>query len=542
VAQFGLAHQYGVLGAGGSNPLIPTILIMTFTDHYQPVNYLRNMPKIKFGTDGWRAVIAGDFTFDNLGLVVEAISLYLKQNNLWQKGIFIGYDNRFLSEDFAIHCAGIFSKNGIQTFIASESVPTPLTAFMTLHMKLGGSIMITASHNPSKYNGIKFIPFYGGPAKDSITREIEKNLRIMIMDRQNLGKIETRLGDKGISLKEHGILKKSNDLNTAKITQVTDFTGYIKKLLGLVDTDLIKKTGLNIAADTMFGSGSVLLQKILKDRLGIDAFFFNNSRDPLFGGNLPDPSIKNLSGLREKVLKDGLDMGIALDGDADRFGIIDGRGIFISPNNSIAIILNYLIEKNQFSKNDIVVRSIATTHLIDEICNANGIAVVETPVGFKFIGEAMLGGNVIIGGEESGGLSLKGYIPEKDGLLACLKMLEIRAYLKKHRNSFHISDYLENIYHKYGHFYNLRLDIEVHQDKKQKIVQNFLNLEGHEINGIKVTGVSDIDGAKVVFKNKSWVLVRASGTEPLVRCYIESPETGFFEDLKKYTSEVIRNI
>jgi phosphomannomutase len=500
------------------------------------------MSKIKFGTDGWRAVIAEDFTFDNLGLVVEALALYLKQNNFWQKGIFIGYDNRFLSEDFAMHCADIFSKNGIKTFIASESVPTPVTAFMTLHMDLGGAIMITASHNPSKYNGIKFIPFYGGPAKDSITKEIEKNLSIVLMEKQKQSRKGSCLNDSGISLHEHEILKSSADLSAAKITPVFDFTDYIKKLLGLVDTKLIKEAGLNIAADTMFGSGSVLLPKILTDHLGIDAFFFNNYRDPLFGGRLPDPSNKNLAGLREKVLKDRLDMGIALDGDADRFGVIDGKGIFISPNNSIAIILNYLIETKQFDNNDIVVRSVATTHLIDEICYDNKIAVVETPVGFKFIGEAMLGGNVLIGGEESGGLSLKGHIPEKDGLLAGLKMLEIRAYLKKFKDSWHISDYLERIYAKYGHFYNTRLDIEVRQDKKQKIIQSFLNLEGQEINGIKVSGVSGLDGAKVVFENKSWMLVRASGTEQLVRCYIESPDVQYFGSLQKYASEVIRNI
>jgi alpha-D-glucose phosphate-specific phosphoglucomutase len=500
------------------------------------------MSKIKFGTDGWRAVIAEDFTFDNLGLVVEAIVLYLKQNNSWRKGIFIGYDNRFLSEDFAMHCAGIFSKNGIKTFIASESIPTPVTAFMTLHMELDGAIMITASHNPSKYNGIKFIPFYGGPAKDSITREIENNLSIVTRDKQILAKGESCLNNSGISLNLQQIRKNNSAINKAEITQVSDFTDYIKKLLGMVNMKLIKEASLNIAADTMSGAGSVLLPKILTDYIGLDAFFFNNYRDPLFGGRLPDPSSKNLAVLREKVLKDSMDLGIALDGDADRFGIIDGKGVFISPNNSIAIILNYLIETKQFHNKDVVVRSVATTHLIDEICKGNGITVVETPVGFKFIGEAMLGGNVIIGGEESGGLSLKGHIPEKDGLLACLKMMEIQAYLKKYRDSWHISDYLESIYDKYGHFYNVRLDIEIHQDKKHKIVQNFLNLGGQEINGIKVSGVSDIDGAKVVFENKSWILVRASGTEPLIRCYIESPDRQYFDSLQNYASELIRDI
>lgn len=500
------------------------------------------MSKIKFGTDGWRAVIAEDFTFENLGLVVEALVMYLKANNSFHKGIFIGYDNRFLSEDFAMHCAEIFSINGIKTFIASESVPTPVTAFMTLHMELDGAIMITASHNPSKYNGIKFIPFYGGPAKDSITREIEKYLGIVLKNRQEPAKEEFCLNDSSITREDQKIHNMNSKADRAKITPVSDFTDYMEKLLSLVDVKLVKEAGLKIAADTMFGAGNILFPKILKEYFGLEPLLLNNYRDPLFGGKLPDPSDKNLGALREKVLKDCLDVGLALDGDADRFGIIDGKGIFISPNNAIAIILNYLIETKQFDNRDIVARSVATTHLIDEICHCNKIEVVETPVGFKFIGEAMLGGNVIIGGEESGGLSIKGHIPEKDGLLACLKMLEIRAYLKKFKDSWHISDYLESIYDKYGHFYNIRLDIEVHQDKKQKIIKYFLNLDGQEINGVKVAKVSGIDGAKVVLANKSWVLVRASGTEPLIRCYIESPDEKYFDSLSKHASEVIRNI
>ena len=501
------------------------------------------MSKIKFGTDGWRAVIAEDFTFDNLGLVIEALSLYLKQNNSWQKGIFIGYDNRFLSEDFAKHCANILSKNGIKTFIASESVPTPLTAFMALNMGLNGSLMITASHNPSKYNGIKFMPFYGGPAQDSVTEEIEKNIGIVITARQIQIKEESGIKDNGISLHGHEIREiNSADACNAAITPISDFTDYTKKLLGLIDIKIIKESGLKIAADTMFGSGSALLSKIITEYLGINAVFLNNYRDPLFGGRLPDPSDKNLSDLREKVLKEKLDIGIALDGDADRFGVIDGKGVFISPNDSIAIILNYLIETKQFDINDVAARTVATTHLIDEICDSNDIGIIETPVGFKYIGKAMLAGNVIIGGEESGGLSIKGHIPEKDGLLANLKMLEIQSYLKKYRNSWHISDYLESIYDKYGHFYNTRMDIEVQQDKKIKVIQNFLNLAGQEINGIKVTGVSDIDGAKVLLENKSWLLVRASGTEPLIRCYVESTNLKYFDKLQKYASEVIQNI
>ncbi|MBM3713107.1 MAG: phosphoglucomutase/phosphomannomutase family protein, partial [Actinobacteria bacterium] len=221
------------------------------------------------------------------------------------------------------------------------------------------------------------------------------------------------------------------------------------------------------------------------------------------------------------------------------FRFIDGRGIYISPNNVIALILYYLIESKRCDKNDTAVRTVATTHLIDEICQDYNLNFIETPVGFKHIAKAMLKGNVIIGGEESGGLSIKGHIPEKDGLLAGLVLIEIQSCLKKDHSSMHLSDYLEKIYKKYGRYYNRRIDIEIPPDKKTDIINYFLNLKDREIDGTKVASVSDKDGAKVIFEDKSWILVRASGTEPLIRCYIESKDKNSFNILLKFTEDTI---
>ncbi|MBM3713193.1 MAG: phosphoglucomutase/phosphomannomutase family protein, partial [Actinobacteria bacterium] len=305
--------------------------------------------KIKFGTDGWRAVIAEEFTFKNVGIVTQAICNYLKDNNLTKRGVFIGYDNRFLSEDFASHAAKILSLNKTKVYLAETSVPTPLTAFMTVDLKLDGSIMITASHNPSKYNGIKFIPFYGGPAEDKITQEIEKKLMALLNSCPNstvpMNAEEDRIGGAG-----------------TKIEIISDFSSYKDKLLSILNTGIIKEIKPKIAADTMFGAGSKIFSEIINEELCLNAEVFNSQRDPLFGLKLPDPSENNLAALKEYVLKNKLDIGIALDGDADRFGVIDGRGIYISPNNVIALILYYLIESKRCDKNDTAVRTVATTH------------------------------------------------------------------------------------------------------------------------------------------------------------------------------------
>jgi len=465
--------------------------------------------KIRFGTDGWRAIIADEFTFKNVGIVSMAIGNYVSgNNNLKKNGIMIGYDNRFLSEEFARRAGGTLAGQGLKVYISKESIPTPVTAFMVIELKLDGAIMITASHNPPEYNGIKFIPYYGGPAEDNITKEIESNLANILRENNN------------------------NDLNipymeSNNISYISDFNSYKKKLIGILNNDLIKNSNIKIAVDTMHGAGSKIMSEILADYLNINARIIHNLKDPLFGEKLPDPSENNLSDLKNEVTFNNLDIGIALDGDADRFGVIDGKGVFISPNNVISMVLYYFIEIGRYNVQDSVVRTVATTHLIDEIAAKNSIKVIEKPVGFKYIAKEMLKGNIIIGGEESGGLSIKGHIPEKDGLLAGLLLIEIQSYLNKQRRNFYLSDYLNEIYNKFGTFYNTRLDIVVHESKKEKIIDYFSSLEGGTIENKKVTGVNTIDGAKLLFEDKSWLLIRPSGTEPFIRCYVESTDKNY---------------
>jgi len=475
---------------------------------------------IKFGTDGWRSIIADDFTFGNVSLVTKAICEYLIDESLDRKGIFIGYDNRFLSEEFAGLSARVLSETGIKVFLAKESVPTPVSAFMVKKMGLDGALMFTASHNPPKYNGIKFIPDYGGPAGQDVTEKIEKKLALLLSGKRF----------------EHG-------RRQAKVDLVSDFVSYIDRLMDIVDKSLIKKASPKVGLDTMFGAGSKIMPHILVHRLGLDATVLNDWRDPLFGGRLPDPSKENLEKLLEIIDKQNLDLGMALDGDADRFGVIDGKGVFINPNNVISLILNYLTETGRYSPQDIIVRTLATTHLIDEICKEHNLGIEETPVGFKHIGKAMAKGNVLIGGEESGGLSIKGHIPEKDGLLANLMLLEIQSYLKLKNKGPYLSDYLNEIYDRYGTFYNLRMDLEVEEDKKNRILGFFAGLGAKEVEGNKVKETIEIDGVKLLFeKHKGWLLARPSGTEPLIRCYIETTDKPFFDSLKKFVEKNIKNL
>lgn len=485
------------------------------------------MEKIKFGTDGWRAVIADKFTFNNVRLVALAIAEYLMSNNSDKRGIFIGYDNRFLSEEFSKQAGLVLAGKGFKVYIANEPVPTPVTAFMVNKLNLDGAVMITASHNPPEYNGIKFIPDYAGPAEDKITKEVENNLN-KLLKRSNIYNLV------------HKITKNKDAENN--IYYISDFSGYIDRILSLIDKDKISKSKPKICVDTMFGAGSKILPFILGKCLNIDIKVLNNYRDPLFGGKLPDPGENNLKQLKKIVLENNMDLGIALDGDADRFGVIDGKGFFINPNNIISLILYYLLKTKKYNSSDMAVRTVATTHLIDEICNKNNIKILETPVGFKYIAKEMLNGNVIIGGEESGGLSIKGHIPEKDGILAGLLLVEIASFIKKEYDGIYLSDYLNKIYEEFGTYYNTRLDIEINMDKKDDVLEYFSNLKGKMVNGKKVIRVIKKDGIKLIFENKDWMLARPSGTEPLIRCYIESTNKNNFKTLKEYIDSSIQKI
>jgi len=483
------------------------------------------MEKIRFGTDGWRDIIADNFNFENVRLAAFSIGKYVLDKAITGNGIFIGYDNRFLSEDFAMQAGHALSSMGIKIYISDGSIPTPVTAFMVTDLKLDGAVMITASHNPPKYNGIKFIPSYGGPADDKITKEIENNLYFYISNERE----------------RPDLINYDNFLNN--INYISNFSKYKKQLFKLVNTDLIKKSNLKIAADTMYGAGSKIMSEILQEELKLKAKIFNNYRDVLFGGKLPDPSEHNLEELKDFVLSNKYDIGVALDGDADRFGVIDSRGIFISPNNTISLILYYLCTNSNLNYDGFeAVRTIATTHLIDEICKKFNLKLIETPVGFKYIAQEMIKNNVIIGGEESGGLSIYGHIPEKDGIIADLLILEIQSFLKKNMNNISLSEYLDNIYKEFGYFYNERLDIKVPRKKIPLIINYFADFKNKKINNIKISEILTKDGVKLILENKSWVLIRASGTEPLIRCYIESRDKNFFYNFKDYIKQIIGSL
>lgn len=445
---------------------------------------------IKFGTSGWRGIISDDFTFDNVRRVSQAISNYIleKEKGRVSNGVIIGYDTRFLSEEFAKVSAEVLSSNGIKVLLTKRDTPTPVISYEIIRRGLAGGINITASHNPPYYNGLKFSPSWGGPALPSTTIIIENYAN-----------------DKNLVVKS-GL--KSKIMN---IDPRMDYINYIKKK---VDLKLIKKSRLKVGVDCLYGTGRDYLDYILKGFTSKIEVLHNN-RDVYFGGSSPEPSLENLRELINIMKEKKLSIGLAVDGDADRFGIIDNDGTFITPNEVLSLLMVYL--KKTRGWKGCVVRTVATTHFIDALGKKYDIPVRETPVGFKYIGEIMLKEDMIIGGEESGGLTIYKHIPEKDGILACLLMLEMVAYEKKS-----IKEILKNLYKEVGFFINTRLNIRLSEDKKERLINTLKNNPPSKFGEFEVDKLITIDGYKFLLKDGSWIMIRLSGTEPLVRCYVES--------------------
>ncbi|MFH1453212.1 MAG: phosphoglucomutase/phosphomannomutase family protein, partial [Armatimonadota bacterium] len=384
---------------------------------------------IKFGTDGWRAIMCEDFTFPNVRLVVQGICNYLKGKKLPSKIVVVGYDTRMFSDKFAKMSARVLAANGFKAYLPEKDCPTPVTAFSIGHLKAAGALMFTASHNPAEYNGIKFIPHNMSPAMPDVTDKIEKEI-IKIAGKNKINIINF----------EDGLKKK-------KIIYFDPKPAYIRKIKSKIDTDIIKKAKLKAVYDPMYGTGRGYVESVLGDLCKIDSI--NNYRDVEFGGRKPEPSGENLKDLVRAMKKDRADIGLANDGDADRFGIVDSDGTYINANFVISILLMHLL-KNKGWRGP-VARTVATTHLIDRIAEIYKIKVIETPVGFKYIGQALREKGAILGGEESGGLSIKGHIPEKDGVLAVSLMAEVRAFEKKT-----FKQILKGIMKKTGTVYNKR--------------------------------------------------------------------------------------
>ncbi|NLN16935.1 MAG: phosphoglucomutase/phosphomannomutase family protein [Firmicutes bacterium] len=457
------------------------------------------MNKIKFGTDGWRAVMCDEFTFANVRLVTQAIADHVGGRGT----ILVGHDTRFLAEDFAAQAAEVLIGNGIPVEIVKGDVPTPVLAHAVLQRGCQGGVMFTASHNPPKYNGIKFIPHYGGPADDSITRSIEANL--------------ARLTHEDVKRKP---LAKGEDL----LTWVELGDEYVDSVRTIVDFDGIARAGLRVVVDPMYGTGRKLLPRLLEEA-GCVVDLIHADRDPLFGGLSPEPTEAQLQDLIRLVRENNAHLGLANDGDADRFGVIDTTGDFLSPNQVLVLLLAHLVE-NKGWRGD-VVRTVATTHMLDRQAAHYGLTLHETPVGFKHICQLMLKGEVLIGGEESGGLSIGPHIPEKDGLLACLLLAELRAVEGKSLTAI-LGDIMEEV----GGSYSARLDMHLPGNKKEELMAAARDVEG-SWQGRRILRRIDVDGIKWIFADDSWCLIRPSGTEPLVRIYLEGADQEALEGLKK---------
>lgn len=467
------------------------------------------MSDIKFGTDGWRGIMDGkDFTLQKVKLVTQAICNHLIKNDLAKNGLVIGYDTRKDSEKFARACAEVTSANDIVTFISERSIPTPLTAFAISVYDAAGAVMFTASHNPPEYNGIKFIPHYCGPATNDITDSIETELN--------------GIGEKNV--KSLGF----DDNNLINI--INPIPEYLLKLEKIIDYKLLGKSGLSVIVDTMHGAASGIIDKAFIDAK-VNTEVIRETPDPSFGGDIPEPIGKHLVELIDKAKKEKK-LGLALDGDADRFGAVDSTGVFIQANYLLALIAHYLVNIKKIGGN--IARSVATTHLLDKIAQKNNLSLIETKVGFKYLGEIMRNQEIAFAGEESAGLSINGHIPEKDGLLAVMLLAEITAYYDNKP----LSEILEIVFKEYGYMKNQRIDTETTSEKKGEIMKALTDKTPNSIDGLDVVKKSQIDGLKLELNDGSWLLIRPSGTEPKVRTYIEAPTDESFNKLKKFAEEL----
>ena len=455
------------------------------------------MSKIKFGTDGWRAVVGKDFNEENVTTVTKAIGKYVFDNYGIYKTIIVGYDPRNMAKEFSMQCAKILSDSGFKVLYSDKVIPTPVLAFNAKYLD-ACAIMFTASHNPPEYLGIKFIPDYAGPATSDITDEIVSNLG-----------------------------KDFNSHIKGKLIY-TDFSNnYFKRIKEIINFDKIKDLNKHIIFDGLYAASIGYFDKLLSSN-NIEYDSIHMYHDPNFGGGMPEPKPQYLGELIEYVKTHKGYVGFANDGDSDRFGVINEEGEYVTPNEIIAILLMHLKKNKKYS--GCLVKTVGASLMLDIVASKLGVEVIETPVGFKHVGEAMRKYNPIIAGEESGGLSIQGHIPEKDGILANLLILEAMAYENKTLVQ------LQRELEKFAgcKFHNTRVDKKLEsQDEVKPVLEKFSNLD--EVISQKITKKDFKDGVKLYLEDgTTWILVRPSGTEPLLRIYIESDSLDKIEQIKTF--------
>jgi len=453
------------------------------------------MTQIKFGTSGWRAILCDDFTMDNVRAVSRAIADYLNNEGIADQGVVIGYDARFMGKDFARETVRVLASTGIPSYLCERDTPTPVIAHELLRRKAAGAINFTASHNPYTYNGIKFSPAWGGPALPETTSDIE--LRANVLQRSTVPVMDLDEAQK----------KKL-------YAEIDPLPAYFDTLKQLIDFNSIADSGLCIAVNPLYGTGRGYLDSLL-EQAGVPVVTINAHLDPYFGGEPPEPAEAHIADFIELIKNDKkISLGLATDGDADRFGIVDSDGTYIEPNYILALLFDYMIRRKGLTGD--AARSVATSHLIDAVAAYHQVKVLETPVGFKFIGEYISAGKILIGGEESAGLTVRGHVPEKDGILACLLVAEMVAVEQKS-----LKELLADLYARVGAFYTRRINIRLSTELEANLPAKLEN-PPTEIGGRSITEVIRIDGNKFLFADGSWMLFRKSGTEPVVRLYAEA--------------------
>lgn len=458
---------------------------------------------IKFGTDGWRAIIAEDFTFHNVRICAQAYCNYLKEAGATSRGIVIGYDTRFASERFAAAAAEVAAGNGIKVYLCNKACPTPVVSHVIKHRKTDGGIMITASHNPGEYNGFKIKSDHAGSAPQEVVDKVESYLPQL----EESGKIQ------------HISLEDAQKTHLVELIDPNpDYDADIRALLGKERLDVIKNAGLTIIADSMYGAGAGYFKRLLSGGSS-KLVELNGVRNPAFPGIQPEPITRNLSKLRARVRRDGA-VGLATDGDADRLGVVDEHGVFVTQLQVHALLCLYLLEVRK--QRGPLIKTITTSSMLYRLGELYNVPVVETDVGFKYVGPEMVSRDALIGGEESGGFGFRGHIPERDGVLAGLYFLDLMVSTGKTP-----SQLIEYLYGLVGPHYYDRIDLHFPMDQRdviiRRVTQTTPSIGGLSVSKQEIIGSSKApSGVRFFFDNGGWLLVRFSGTEPVLRVYAET--------------------
>jgi phosphoglucomutase len=472
---------------------------------------------IKFGTSGWRGLIARDFTFHNVRLAAQGIALWLQgelanpQSAIHGRKpvIILGYDTRFLGREFSLAVAEVLTQAGFSPLLCDRDTPTPVIAHTIRARAAIGGINMTASHNPAEWQGLKFSTSNGAPATAEVTRQIEAKIAQLQADDWSMN---------------------AEVIGTFQCKTFDPKPSYFQQIRKLIDFPTIRKAKLKLAIELMYGTGRGYLDRLLADA-GAKLTVFHGQPDPLFGGHHPEPNAEGMAQVSKFVRSGKAQLGLGLDGDADRFGIVDKNGDWLTPNQILALAL-YHLKKNR-GWTGAVVRTVPTSRQVDAVAELLGVRLHETPVGFKYIGALMESEPIIVGGEESGGLSVKGHVPEKDGILACLLMAELVATERKS-----LGEILKNLEKQTGQFHTERINIAIPPEKKASLLAK-LAAGLDNIGPFKVEKFITTDGYKFLLPNREWVAFRASGTEPVIRCYIEAKSAAGLKKLRTACQQLL---